>query len=64
MPLDQDVDQDKVAAVTHGFVGADLEYLCKEAAMKCLPQVQKDMVGGKTKCNLCVQVQRKQTSLI
>ena len=25
-----------MAAVTHGFVGADLEYLCKEAAMKCL----------------------------
>jgi transitional endoplasmic reticulum ATPase len=36
MPLDTDVDQNKVAAVTHGFVGADLEYLCKEAAMKCL----------------------------
>ena len=36
MPLEPDVDQDKVAAVTHGFVGADLEYLCKEAAMKCL----------------------------
>jgi transitional endoplasmic reticulum ATPase len=36
MPLGEDVDQDKVAAVTHGFVGADLEYLCKEAAMKCL----------------------------
>jgi len=36
MPLDTDVDQDRVAAVTHGFVGADLEYLCKEAAMKCL----------------------------
>ena len=36
MPLDQDVDQDKVGAVTHGFVGADLEYLCKEVAMKCL----------------------------
>jgi transitional endoplasmic reticulum ATPase len=26
----------KIASVTHGFVGADLEYLCKEAAMKCL----------------------------
>jgi transitional endoplasmic reticulum ATPase len=26
----------RIAAVTHGFVGADLEYLCKEAAMKCL----------------------------
>src|ERR1051325_8190620 len=36
MPLDTDVDQDRVAAVTHGFVGAGLEYLCKEAAMKCL----------------------------
>jgi transitional endoplasmic reticulum ATPase len=36
MPLDRDVNQDRIAAVTHGFVGADLEYLCKEAAMKCL----------------------------
>jgi transitional endoplasmic reticulum ATPase len=36
MPLDKDVDQERIAAVTHGFVGADLEYLCKEAAMKCL----------------------------
>jgi transitional endoplasmic reticulum ATPase len=36
MPLETDVDQDKIAAITHGFVGADLEYLCKEAAMKCL----------------------------
>src|SRR5919199_1323609 len=39
MPLDTDVDQDKIAGVTHGFVGADLEYLCKEAAMKCLRRV-------------------------
>jgi len=30
------VDVEKLAAVTHGFVGADLEYLCKEAAMKTL----------------------------
>jgi transitional endoplasmic reticulum ATPase len=36
MSLDTNVDQHKIAAVTHGFVGADLEYLCKEAAMKCL----------------------------
>jgi transitional endoplasmic reticulum ATPase len=36
MPLSTDVDQIRIAAVTHGFVGADLEYLCKEAAMKCL----------------------------
>jgi transitional endoplasmic reticulum ATPase len=40
MPLATDgedqVDAERIAAVTHGFVGADLEYLCKEAAMKCL----------------------------
>jgi transitional endoplasmic reticulum ATPase len=36
MPLATDVDQDRISAITHGFVGADLEYLCKEAAMKCL----------------------------
>ena len=36
MPLTDDVDMTKLAAVSHGFVGADLEYLCKEAAMKCL----------------------------
>jgi transitional endoplasmic reticulum ATPase len=36
MPLESDVDLEKIAAVTHGFVGADVEYLCKEAAMRCL----------------------------
>lgn len=36
MPLDDDVNTDKISAVSHGYVGADLEYLCKEAAMKCL----------------------------
>ncbi len=33
MPLDSDVDLDQVAQITHGFVGADLEALCKEAGM-------------------------------
>ena len=40
MPLSSEGDDtvviDKIAAVSHGYVGADLEYLCKEAAMKCL----------------------------
>ena len=36
MPLTDDVDLTKISAVSHGYVGADLEYLCKEAAMKCL----------------------------
>ncbi|MDC0171828.1 CDC48 family AAA ATPase [Candidatus Nitrosopelagicus sp.] len=41
MPLAADdqeypVNIEKISAVSHGYVGADLEYLCKEAAMKCL----------------------------
>ena len=36
MPLSDDVNIDRISAVSHGYVGADLEYLCKEAAMKCL----------------------------
>jgi len=36
MPLADDVDINKISSVSHGYVGADLEYLCKEAAMKCL----------------------------
>ncbi|MEK7848008.1 MAG: CDC48 family AAA ATPase [Chloroflexota bacterium] len=44
MPLAADVNLEKVAEITHGFVGADLEALCREAAMttirKVLPQVQ------------------------
>jgi len=36
MPLNKDVDIDRLAALTHGFVGADLEALTKEAAMNVL----------------------------
>ncbi len=36
MPLAADVDLEKLAAVTHGFVGADLAGVCREAAMSCL----------------------------
>jgi transitional endoplasmic reticulum ATPase len=39
MPLGTDVDTGALAAKTHGYVGADLEYLCKEAAMKALRKV-------------------------
>jgi len=33
MPLADDVDMGHLADITHGFVGADLEALCREAAM-------------------------------
>ena len=45
MPLDDKVDLDEMADTTHGFVGADLESLCKEAAMRVLRRVLPDIKG-------------------
>ncbi|MHA1115002.1 MAG: CDC48 family AAA ATPase [Candidatus Heimdallarchaeaceae archaeon] len=39
MPLNENVDLNELAAKTHGFVGADLEALVKEAAMYSLRRV-------------------------
>jgi len=39
MPLAEDVNLDELADATNGFVGADLEALCKEAAMHALRRV-------------------------
>lgn len=39
MPLTEDVDLQKIADLTHGFTGADISELCKEAAMKALRRV-------------------------
>ncbi|MBW2979250.1 CDC48 family AAA ATPase [Candidatus Woesearchaeota archaeon] len=36
MPLAKDVDLDKLAEMTEGYVGADIEALCREAAMIAL----------------------------
>ena len=43
MPIDAKVDLDKIAKVTHGFVGADLEILAKEAAMRSLRKILPDL---------------------
>jgi len=39
MPIDQKVDLKQISKTTHGFVGADLEVLSKEAAMKSLRRI-------------------------
>lgn len=39
MPLARDVNLEKLAEITHGFVGADSEALCREAAMTTLRKV-------------------------
>jgi len=36
MPLNENIKVTELAGITHGFVGADLAALCREAAMKCL----------------------------
>jgi len=46
MPMDKKVNLDELSSITHGFVGADLEALTKEAAIgvlrKVLPQMRLD----------------------
>jgi len=39
MPLAEEVSLEKLAEITHGFVGADLEALAREAAMSCLRKI-------------------------
>ena len=39
MPLADDVNLEKLADITHGFVGADIASLCKEAAMNALRRI-------------------------
>lgn len=43
MPLDDSVDLTEIAENTHGFVGADLASLCKEAAMQTLSRLIPDL---------------------
>ncbi|HOP08943.1 MAG TPA: CDC48 family AAA ATPase [Candidatus Methanofastidiosa archaeon] len=44
MPLEE-VNTDEIASITHGYVGADLEALCKEAAMKALRRHMPEIKG-------------------
>jgi transitional endoplasmic reticulum ATPase len=39
MPLGKDIDLDHLADITHGYTGADISLLCKEAAMKALRRI-------------------------
>jgi transitional endoplasmic reticulum ATPase len=43
MPLDESLDLKEIADATHGFVGADLYALCKEAAMRTLERALPDL---------------------
>lgn len=43
MPINEKVNLQKLSKVTHGFVGADLEVLAKEAAMRSLRRILPDI---------------------
>ncbi|MDY0386134.1 MAG: CDC48 family AAA ATPase [Methanolobus sp.] len=43
MPLEKGLNLKEIAAVTHGFVGADLSSLCREAAMHSLRRLLPDL---------------------
>jgi len=43
MPLVEDIDLEQYAENTHGFVGADLESLAKEAAMNALRRIRPEL---------------------
>ncbi len=43
MPLAEGVDLERLASKTHGFVGADLESLCREAALRALRRLMPEL---------------------
>jgi transitional endoplasmic reticulum ATPase len=69
MPLESDVKLDEMARVTHGFVGADLQSLAKEAAIlavrRVLPEINMEQtkVPPKTLNKIKVKMQDFQDAL-
>jgi transitional endoplasmic reticulum ATPase len=69
MPMETDVKLDELARVTHGFVGADLQALVKEAALlavrRVLPEISMDetKVPAKTLNKIKVKMQDLQDAL-
>jgi transitional endoplasmic reticulum ATPase len=43
MPINEKVDLKEISKITHGFVGADLEFLAKEAAMRSLRRIMPEI---------------------
>lgn len=69
MPLESDVKLDEIARVTHGFVGADLQALAKEAAIlsvrRVLPEINMEQtkIPAKTLNKIKVKMQDFQDAL-
>jgi transitional endoplasmic reticulum ATPase len=59
MPLSKDVDLDRLAENTYGYVGADISALCKEAAMHALRRMLPDLGAMKEDKPLSQEVVNK-----
>ncbi|MGA9153031.1 MAG: CDC48 family AAA ATPase [Candidatus Nitrosopolaris sp.] len=63
MPIAKDVNLEKLADISHGFVGADLQALTKEAAMRALRRVlpeidlSSESISGDTLMKIIVTMQ-------
>tara|TARA_Y100000310_G_C20685699_1_gene818813 strand:+ start:281 stop:2572 length:2292 start_codon:yes stop_codon:yes gene_type:complete len=59
MPLNKDVNIESLAEITHGFVGADLQALAKEAAMNVLRRIIPELDLKKGKVELSEELLNK-----
>ena len=63
MPLDKDVNLERLADITHGFVGADLQALAKEAGIRALRRILPEIdlsaesIPGETLNKIIVKMQ-------
>ena len=48
-PMDDDVDVDKLADMTEGFVGADIESVCRRASMEAIRTSVEEGVGDEVR---------------
>jgi transitional endoplasmic reticulum ATPase len=45
MPLDEDVNIERLARLTEGYTGADIEALCREAALNAAREFTRSLAG-------------------
>eukprot|EP00455_Lapot_gusevi_P031405 TRINITY_DN3404_c0_g1_i1.p1 TRINITY_DN3404_c0_g1~~TRINITY_DN3404_c0_g1_i1.p1 ORF type:complete len:814 (-),score=342.25 TRINITY_DN3404_c0_g1_i1:253-2694(-) len=63
MKLHEDVDLEKIAEHTHGFVGADMKALCTEAALGCIREqmdvidIEEEVIDAEILDAMCVSQQ-------
>ncbi|GBG71151.1 hypothetical protein CBR_g8453 [Chara braunii] len=69
MKLSEDVDLERIARDTHGFVGADLAALCTEAALQCIREkmdvidLEDDTIDAEVLSSMAVSNEHFQTAL-